>query len=331
MSTNSGAIRLGVVDVTPRWEDRGMTSWNMERAVEALARTHHGAFNRPQAKALGASTKMIETRIANGRWLELGYPVLALPGNPPSWERQAMAATLTLPGAVLSGPPAAALHGYSDVRAAHMHVAVLHGARHHSRLATVHQMGNIESTVVDHIPVLSPAATMFDLVGHLSERRLRTLFHDTVQQRRELLGAVQDRFTELSASRSPALRVIAELLTELTDDDGPGGTELERALDRVLLCVSRLPPVLAEAPFPWRSAAPQRVDRLVEDWKLILEADSRAWHTRVDDFERDRERDNEASIHGYGVLRFTWSKLTVRASEAADQIRRYGARFRSAA
>jgi len=36
----------------------------------------------------------------------------------------------------------------------------------------------------------------------------------------------------------------------------------------------------------------------------------RAWHTREEDFERDRWRDNLANVHGYDVLRFTFNELT---------------------
>ena len=45
-------------------------------------------------------------------------------------------------------------------------------------------------------------------------------------------------------------------------------------------------------------------------WALVIEADGRAWHTRVEDFERDRRRDAEAAAAGYLTLRFTHHQLT---------------------
>jgi very-short-patch-repair endonuclease len=48
---------------------------------------------------------------------------------------------------------------------------------------------------------------------------------------------------------------------------------------------------------------------LIPEWRAIVEADSRRWHTRVADFERDRQRDNEAVVHGYRPVRFTWHAL----------------------
>jgi len=70
-----------------------------------------------------------------------------------------------------------------------------------------------------------------------------------------------------------------------------------------------LPEVLWEATPPWVEPGRQRVDALIPDWTLIVEADGRAWHTRLADFERDRERDALALAHGYGTLRLTWYQL----------------------
>ncbi len=60
------------------------------------------------------------------------------------------------------------------------------------------------------------------------------------------------------------------------------------------------------------SVASQRVDALIPGWQAIIEADGRRWHTRVDDFERDLERDNDAVTHGYRPVRFSWHQLTAR-------------------
>ena len=54
---------------------------------------------------------------------------------------------------------------------------------------------------------------------------------------------------------------------------------------------------------------PHRVDAVIEEWRLILEADGRTFHTKHSDFERDRERDNLAVAHGYRVMRFTYRAL----------------------
>jgi very-short-patch-repair endonuclease len=66
-------------------------------------------------------------------------------------------------------------------------------------------------------------------------------------------------------------------------------------------------------------------------WRLIVEADGRCWHTRIDDFERDRWRDNVATTHGYDVLRFTYRQLTAGREEALALLQRYASGRRTAA
>jgi very-short-patch-repair endonuclease len=69
---------------------------------------------------------------------------------------------------------------------------------------------------------------------------------------------------------------------------------------------------------------PQRVDGLIEPWRLIVEADGRRWHTRVADFERDHARDIAALLHGYLVARFTWSQLTNGHADCVAALREIG-------
>ncbi len=52
-----------------------------------------------------------------------------------------------------------------------------------------------------------------------------------------------------------------------------------------------------------------RVDALLVDAPVIIESDGRRWHTRVADFERDRQRDRAAASHGYVTMRFTYDEL----------------------
>ena len=71
----------------------------------------------------------------------------------------------------------------------------------------------------------------------------------------------------------------------------------------------RVPRIHWQAAFPGQETGPRRVDGLVERWRIVLEGDGRAWHTRVDDFERDRRRDQAAAAAGYLTLRFTYHQI----------------------
>jgi very-short-patch-repair endonuclease len=116
------------------------------------------------------------------------------------------------------------------------------------------------------------------------------------------------------------LRPIVE--HRLPDAYQPPSTELERLLYRVL-DDPRLPGYTRQMPIRY-----QRVDATVDaflaDWRLIVEGDGRRWHNRRADHERDRLRDNEATAHGYAVLRFSYEMLRDRPFECLDTIIRTG-------
>jgi very-short-patch-repair endonuclease len=90
----------------------------------------------------------------------------------------------------------------------------------------------------------------------------------------------------------------------------------------VLARLPTAPRIVRQAPFPWRSARPGRVDVLLPDHRLIIEADGRRWHARHADFDRDRWRDNEAVAHGHRVMRFTWVHLHDLPEDVLDLINR---------
>ena len=310
---------------------RVMTARHLDRAIDRLARRQHGAFSDRQARAAGATTRTVRRRLASGHWLPLDHHVYALPSHPGTWHRQCMAGTLTIEGAAVSHVSAAVLHGLAGVRPGPLHLVVPRGSRHRSRLATVHESSWPSSTMVDGIPTVTLPDTFFQLAGMVDHLRLRTLFADAVVARSSLLDAVADRYVDLAYARLPGIGLMRSLLREHDTGETPATTELERLLDALLDRVRDMPPRRRQAPLPGWEHGDARVDVLVDDWRLIVEADGRRWHTRVTDFERDRWRDNVATTHGYDVLRFTYNQLTTGVDGSLDLLARYAeARARAA-
>ncbi|WP_375497008.1 endonuclease domain-containing protein [uncultured Jatrophihabitans sp.] len=54
------------------------------------------------------------------------------------------------------------------------------------------------------------------------------------------------------------------------------------------------------------------VDVAIRSARLAIEVDGRAFHTDVDRFQRDRQRQNALVALGWTVLRFTWADLIER-------------------
>jgi hypothetical protein len=308
-----------------------MTAWRIERVIEAQARAQLGAFSHRQALSAGMSAPMIRRRVAKGRWLVLDHGVYAMASSVPTFERQVIAATLAVPHGAACRTTAATLHGFTGFRPGRVHVVTALGDKHRSRLATVHRSGLAELTRLGPIPVVSPAHCVVELAGVVTPARLRAALHDRVVQDRRMLPSLVDRYVEVAHSRLPGIGMIRALLEELGDGGRPTESELERKLLGVLERVPGLPPFEVQASPSWWSACRERFDVLVPRWRLIVEADGRAWHTRVDDFERDRVRDAEAAVHGHHVVRVTWHRLTSDEVGVVDQLTRYGRQRQSTA
>ncbi|MCU1393568.1 MAG: hypothetical protein JWM34_1996 [Ilumatobacteraceae bacterium] len=89
---------------------------SLHAAVALFARQHGVAADR-QVRSLGVSLKQQNALVARGVWTRIHPGVLRDAGAPGSWEQQAMAATLLVPGAVAAVRAAARLHqldGYVD-------------------------------------------------------------------------------------------------------------------------------------------------------------------------------------------------------------------------
>jgi very-short-patch-repair endonuclease len=74
---------------------------------------------------------------------------------------------------------------------------------------------------------------------------------------------------------------------------------------------------------------PSRVDVYVEAWRLVIEADGRNWHARVEAFETDRHRDNQLALQGIQVIRLTYRMIKEDPQGCLETIRGVG-RVRSA-
>ncbi|MEY2433638.1 MAG: hypothetical protein QOC92_3363 [Acidimicrobiaceae bacterium] len=304
-----------------------MSARPLDRALESLARRQHGVFHRRQALRIGFTAKMIRGRLATGAWIVIGGDVYGLPSHPGTWRRQCMAATLTVPAGAVWGRPAAALYEVPMFRPGPIEVVTRHGTTHGSPLAVVRESRTVgRFVVVDGIRVVSKEDCTIQVARHLSIERLRSMIGYLDRHDRRYLPALRDRHVALARSRLPGMRKLRFALGELADDDPPTDSDLEIALRSLVGSVAAIGPVTWQAPLPFWPRGRTRCDGLATRWPLILEADGRTWHTRVEDFERDRERDNLANVHGYDVLRFTYDKLTNHLGDCRRMLTAYVAR-----
>jgi very-short-patch-repair endonuclease len=296
--------------MTPRWFDRAMRYTDIDHQIEALAARQHGAFSRQQAFTIGASERFVQRRLAQRHWRRVVPGVFVLAWSAGSWLRHCKVAELSVDGSGVAGFAAAALHGLPGFRRGAIELVAPVNAHCRHPTAVVHRYAGAQLTTVDGIQVTTVAQTIFDLAGRLRPWRTERVLDDALTSHRLSLVDLEQRLEFYLGTRRPGLPVMRALIGERGADGWtPPESELEAMLLRLLARVPGHPRIVRQAPLPWWSSRPGRVDVLLPDERVIIEADGRRWHTRVADFDHDRWRDNQAIAHGHRVMRFTWVHL----------------------
>lgn len=291
-----------------------------------LAGNQAGAFNRTDAMRLGFTRWMIEHRLRTGIWTQLAQDVFLLAGFTRDWNQRCWAATLEHPAAAVSHKTSAVRLGLESFRPGRVHTAVPPTAAHLSRIAVVHRSRHTQFTLVNGLRTTTFAQTMVQLAENQPDDAIRTALRSGIEARPARCEELHQRLGELHGRRLPGFRRLVDQLDEV-DGEPPTASELERVLFSLLRDVPDMPTIERQAEMPWSPTRRTLVDGVVWPWRLIIEADGRRWHTRVEDFERDRWRDNEAAIAGFYVMRFAYRHIVEDPDGVLDQVRRYGRRF----
>ncbi|MGH9154599.1 MAG: DUF559 domain-containing protein [Acidimicrobiales bacterium] len=303
-------------------------------AVAELASRQHGLFSRAQVLSIGGTHRVITARLRSHRWSRVAEGVYGFPAWPDSWRRRLMAACLEAgPDAVASHHAAAALHGLATFAEGPIVVMLAHGdhQRLGLRLRQSTDLRPSHRTVVDGIPVTTVARTLVDLAAcrDISMGRLARAIDDAHVAGRCRVHELHLLYDELRRPGKRGMKRLGALLAVR----GPGYVPPESVLERRLLKVLReagLPEPRRQYPLPWRDNAQGRLDLAYPERRVLIEADGRRWHSRIDQMENDRRRDNEALNHGWRPYRFMWDDITKRPATVIATVRDALARVPSA-
>lgn len=300
-----------------------------DRVLDEYAARQYGVFSLEQAKRAGFTARMVHTRVAARAWVRLAPSVYALASAPPHWERQMAAALLSRDDALVAGRSAAYLHDFEGFGPSRPVIMIGEGGNARSPLARIirsRRFDDVGRVRKRGFQVTDEADTILTLSRELVVQRLESLV-DSVLARKSCHPSDLARVVE-SASGSPGVGKLAAVVgPRLPDAYQPPTTELERLLYRVL-DHTVVPAYTRQLPFTFLRVE-ATVDAYVPAWRLIVEGDGRRWHTRRADHDRDRLRDNEATAHGYAVLRFSYEMLRDDAGGCLDTLVRTG-RIRTA-
>ena len=296
---------------------------NRERRMRDIAEGQCGLISRSQALAIGFTDRTIEFRLRSGLWDRVVPGVYGLPGRIKDRRSWLAAATLSLPGAVVSHQSAGTLHdipGLPDL----VVVTVPFRTTHSFPGVIVHRSTDLTApdiVTLDGLPVTTLLRTVIDLASVLHEERLTRVVDYCLSSRRLALEGLQTGLEAIARRGKPGVRSLRKIL----DERGPGWVAPESELERLalqVLAAGGLPEPERQVAVPWRSHQGERVDFAYPHQRLIIEVDGRRWHSRDLDFENDRRRDNLAMLAGWRVLRFTWRELREDPTRVCSMVRR---------
>jgi hypothetical protein len=232
------------------------------------------------------------------------------------------AAVGALPDAVVSHQAAGELHAIPFIPRQIAVVTVNAATTHRFADVTVRRSRSLPAhhrTVIDNLPVTTMERTLVDLASVVTMRRVELALDDLLAAGRIRIadvGATVDEVCGRGRAGSTGLR---KMIEERADGPVLNATRLER-LGLAVLRRAELPEPQLQYPIPWDPT--RRFDCAWPWCCLAVEWDSRRWHTQVDAFDSDRQRDREAVVHGWRLIRFTWKDVRERPDVVAATIAR---------
>lgn len=285
-----------------------------ERELGALAGRQHGVIRREQLLSAGLSTRTIERRVSRGQLYRLHRSVYSYGDPKPSARGRWLAAVFACGrDALLSHQSAAALWGLMRLGTRPIEVTSAVGRGRPGMAVHEGAIHQLDRTKVDRIPVTTVARTLFDLAEVVEDKKLERAFEEA--DRLRLL-----RIPELEAVcvRCPGRRALRPIRRLINEFRAPEDTR-SRLEDRVLdLCRAYdLPPPVTNV-----DVLGHEVDAFWPRERLIVEADSVAFHSHRAAFEEDRKRDALRQAEGFRVVRLTNRRLEREPAAIADELHR---------
>jgi very-short-patch-repair endonuclease len=256
-----------------------------------------------QLIAAGLDRHAIAYRRKIGRLHLLHRGVYAVGHRPPSPLAKAMAAVLACgPNAVLSHRSAAAL--WRIVPRWPSTVDVTAPTKHRLKEICVHRSRHADTTTHYGIRVTIPARTLVDLADVLTPRQLTRALNEA-----QVLRLVTPAELTTLLTRYPGRRT-----SQLTPQKGATRSHLE---DRFIRFLKRHHLPLPELN---QQIAGHEVDAVYREQKLVIELDSRQFHTTPQAFEQDRDRDADLLKAGFSTIRITDDRLKHHATKEANRL-----------
>lgn len=280
-----------------------------------VARRQHGAISLRQATGCGVGARSVRRRVESGVWVRLFPGVYGIAGAPSTWRQRLMAATLWGgDGSCASHASAARLWSFPDF---HKDVVELTCSRTRGpRGVHLHRPGRLgvgPMTLVDGVPVTTPARTLVDLSRRTPRPRFEAAFHHCVRSRLctlDTLRSAAERHRGRGAFGAPTFRAALHLYA---GEAGAPESPLESRVLRALVD-GGVPMPIRQHRVVLPDGRRRRIDFAWPVEKVGLEADSYQWHSSPAAWAADRRRVEELRDAGWVILSATARDLRNRGA-----------------
>jgi very-short-patch-repair endonuclease len=276
-----------------------------ELILHELGAAQDGVVGRAQLIARGISVHGVDRLVRAGRIVAIRRGVYRTGPLPLQRAAERVAALAAGADAWVSHRSAAQLRGVCPKTRNTENVEVSMPRRRRRRIegVRIHRVRDLrpdEVTVLDGIPVTTPARTLLDIAETESERDVEQGYANALR-----MGLITADTMREMVERHPTHRGAPLWRRLLAERGGPAFTRSD-AEEKLLALVRR-----AGLPRPELNTRVlgHEVDFLWRDERVVAEVDGYAFHGSARSFALDRRRDAELTAAGYRVLRFTWADL----------------------
>jgi very-short-patch-repair endonuclease len=270
----------------------------------------------------GMSRHAVEHAVATGDLRRVSPGVFVVAGSADSIEQRALAAALSLRGA-LSHRCAAGWFGVPGWRETPLEVVRLRpGSTKHSALAVLHRTVRLQPQHITEwrgVPVTRPARTLFDLAAVEHPDRVERAY-DTMWSRGLVNQTLMERtLGELEGRGRPGIVLMRQLIEDRRGRQQPTGSRLERRFE--VLNERAGIPLLRRQVHVGDDEWIGRMDFVGDERALVAEIDSEIHHAALLDTQRDESITARLEAAGWHVLRLREDDIWNRSRWTVDQLR----------
>ena len=294
-----------------------------EREIAAVTAAQKGLTTTDQLSGLGLTDWQIRGLVARGEFIRDHQRVLRLAGAPATRAQRILSATMSVEGAVASHLTAAELAHFASAPKDLGVTITVSTPSYHDLVGVRVRRSNLmpphHLCTIDGIPTTRPERTVVDLAADLGPKPLRRMIEQQYVDGRITVVRMERVVRDVAApGRRGMVRLCRAL--ELIDGQPPSESELEARFVE-LVESHHLPLPERQLTFEWADRERGRVDTAWPIHRLIVELDGRKFHSLMSAFERDRRRDQLATMAGWRPIRFTWRQVVHSPSEVVATLR----------